>query len=292
MRHSLLIHRLTLCLTNRMKSDTPEGQVRSVTQVVEKGPPERVRTWTYEYDPDGNLTTVIDPLGYVFTTDYDAQGRIRLTRDAEGHETTYTYTPDGRVQTITDAQGYVTHYIYTTGRCDRGGTLTPHLTAIIDANGHCTSFYYDGLGRLGRVVNPLGQERQYLYDFQGRLGKYINGRGQWVIYQYDVSDRLISKTLYNADGSVQDWVNITYDGLGRIVAGENSASRLEWERWDIYESHQRERIMDKGHQPNIVWKHAGYFYLDHLEIRRCIVIVMRLWSPVAKIITMNRESVP
>ena len=79
-------------------------------------------------------------------------------QDAEGRTTHFTYTSGGRLESVRDARMNVTQYVYTSAGCaGSGGTSTPRLTAIIDANDHCTEFHYDGLGRLRRVINPLQQ---------------------------------------------------------------------------------------------------------------------------------------
>ena len=117
-------------------------------------------TYGYAYDPSGQLIEVKEDGVTVASYSYDANGNrlsatigggtVTGTYDAQDRllqygNTTYSYTQDGRLQSKTE------------------GTAT-------------TSYQYDELGNLTRVILPDGKQIDYLIDgLNRRLGKKVDG---------------------------------------------------------------------------------------------------------------------
>jgi RHS repeat-associated protein len=105
--------------------------------------------------------------------------------------TLYTYDKDGNVATITDPDSNTTSYTY-----DANGNVLTTVTPI-----GTTTDQYDKAGNLTYVMDPLGRKQTMVYD----------------------DNRLMTKTWYNADGSVANVFHYTYDPAGNMTSAGNDA---------------------------------------------------------------------
>jgi len=209
------------------------------------------QTTDLDYDGNGNLTTIVDPLGRATTRAYDALDRVVQLTDAAGNLTRYASDRVGNLTGVTDPAGLVTAYSY--DALDRQDQLdspdTGVSTAAYDANGNLTertdsravtvTHTYDALDRrTGTGFPSAGEDRRYLYDQgpngAGRLAGYddpsgqtrfsydvrgniltetraIQGQTYSLAYAYDSADRLASLTY--PSGLT---VSYSYDGQGRL----------------------------------------------------------------------------
>ncbi|MCB2263769.1 MAG: DUF6531 domain-containing protein [Candidatus Thiosymbion ectosymbiont of Robbea hypermnestra] len=209
------------------------------------------QTTQLDYDANGNLTKITDPLGRITTRVYDALDRIAHLTDAASGVVRYAYDGVGNLTGVTDPRGLVTHYSY--DALDRQDRLdspdTGTTNAEYDANGNLTkqtdsrgitvtysydaldrrtgtsfptagedrTFHYDqgtnGTGRLTGYDDPSGQTR-YTYDARGNVlteTRTIQERTYSPGYAYDSADRLTSLTY--PSGLV---VTYSYDNQGRV----------------------------------------------------------------------------
>ena len=65
---------------------------------------------TYGYDPNGNLLSVIDPLGRKTTLKYDTLDRIIETVYPDHSATKVKYDLDGNIQNLVDNNGLQTNF--------------------------------------------------------------------------------------------------------------------------------------------------------------------------------------
>jgi RHS repeat-associated protein len=252
---------------------TPEGQLLSVidplnrdtrftyderglmlTQTEAVGTPIEAQ-WHYAYDRSGNRTVVIDPVGHRFDYRYDAWDRlVGLTLpgfpDAERTHISLTLNRFDRVERT-----------LVTGRISPGsiGTLLDAFTDYdergrpwrhqldsrsmvytydadervihqVDQRGHSATFEWDGLNRIVRATDPLGNVMVHRYDVAGNLTgleshEQLPGNGAEIIttsIAYDSRLRpttitaplnRISRKVYDARGlAIQE-----IDQLGRVV---------------------------------------------------------------------------
>ncbi len=192
----------------------------------------------------GNRISMTDPDGGVTTYTYDALNRLISLTDPKGGVTTFTYDALGRRTSITYPNG--TKAIYTYSSCcgellslvnqkSKGEIISSYeytydnvgnRLSMKEANGDITTYEYDNLYRLTKVVYPDGRTVTYAYDSVGnRLS--MNDNGNINNYTYDAANRLlqarsasfaydnngntISKT--DADGTT----NYQYDYENRLV---------------------------------------------------------------------------
>jgi RHS repeat-associated protein len=123
---------------------------------------------TYEHDPVGNPTSMLESTGDRVTWTYDATDRLtREQRSGESaYDTTYTYDPLGN-RLVTDASNARTSYTY---------DLANQLTTSQDAAG-TTTYTYDLAGNLHVVEQPTGARTTTTWDDQNRQTGVIQPTG-------------------------------------------------------------------------------------------------------------------
>src|SRR5205814_2218774 len=101
----------------------------------------------YQYDNNGNLRFVIDPLGHTTERVYDAANRLTDVSEPD---------PDGTGPLASPH----THYAY-----DDAG----RLLSLTDPVGNVTTWHYDTLGHVKQETNQFGASRYFNYDAANRL---------------------------------------------------------------------------------------------------------------------------
>src|SRR5262249_33971944 len=109
-------------------------------------------------------------------------------------------------------------FSYLDSACGCSGS---QVTGVTLANNATMSYVYDGLNRLVRQTDQLGNDSTYAYDPEGNLIKSINREGEEIDYQYDLDNRLITKTLPNANVT-----QLSYDTLGHLASASNTDAQL------------------------------------------------------------------
>lgn len=213
-------------------------------------------TTSYQYDPRGNRTVVIDPINgsshpTTFTYDimsrltgitypdgstvgftYDIRGRRVTATDQNNKTTTYAYDDADRLISVTDPATNVTQYAYDT---------EDNLLSITDANNHVTQFAYNARGWVTQTTFPSTLAESYTYDLVGNLQSKTDRKNQTIQYVYDALYRLTSKTYpdqtsveyaYDLAGKVQQVSDPTgtygfsYDNMGRLIGTSTQYSYL------------------------------------------------------------------
>lgn len=216
------------------------GKPRLVARLMDDGTTQRTR---YTYLPNGQVTSVKDPLGRITEYTYHANNmdllevrqRVDATTtqllasatynaahqpltmtDAAGKSTTITYNGFGQVETVTNAKNELTRLIYdangylTTIRDpllgDRGVEYDGYARPrkVTDVDGHFTVTDYDGLNRPLRVTYPDNTFEQILYN------------------------RLDAEWLRDRQGR---WTHQFHDSLGRLVATRDPLGRMSSIDW-------------------------------------------------------------
>ncbi|WP_337288533.1 RHS repeat-associated core domain-containing protein [Candidatus Methylomirabilis sp.] len=176
-------------------------------------------TFDYAFDPAGRLKEVTKNGTVLSTYAYDSNGnRLSLT------------TPSGTVNGTYDAQDRLVQYGATTYGYTANGELQSTTTG-----GQMTTYQYDVLGNLTRVVGPTGTTIEYVVDGRNRrIGKKVNGTlVQGWLYQnqlnpvaeLDGSGNVVSHFVYGTKANVPDYLikaGVTY----RIVSDHLGSPRL------------------------------------------------------------------
>ena len=149
------------------------------------------RSWQYNYDENGNLIEVIDPLSHKKTYTYqefkfpnDAQISYLITKvkDASGRVlVNVTYDSNGKVATYTEGTERYS-YSYSGNRAykrDKNNNLV--ATYTVDDNGYIT-----------KVVNPLNNSISDSYNESNRTTTTVDAMGNKWIRQQDEKERTIA----------------------------------------------------------------------------------------------------
>ena len=189
-------------------------------------------TYSMNYDEDGNLTSITDPMSdktnfeytsgklskreaenaeniktTIFEDTYDDKGRLIRRTDGKGNSITYSYDTTSEYWRIivskTNRLGYNSTEVY-----NRFG----ELVKTVDELGNGTTYTYDGNGNRTSVTDPNDNAVLYIYDDYDNLVEYIDAEGTKTEYSYDSKSNLL-KTL-NIDGT---FVTNTYDAQNRLL---------------------------------------------------------------------------
>jgi RHS repeat-associated protein len=168
-------------------------------------------TSTFTYNAAGQMTTSTNPKNETTTYSYDTDGYLMsVTGPVTGATTAYTYDDYGRIATVTDSDGYVVTTEY--DNLDRPTTTTypddtteqityERLDAVMhrDREGRITRTFFDALGRIVSVRDPLGRTVIQQWCSCGSLEKIIDPKGQATSWERDVQNRVTREI--RADGT-------------------------------------------------------------------------------------------
>lgn len=207
---------------------------KMLTSVVDFGTtPHLNLTTSYGYDSVGNVTSVTDPNGAVWSTTWNSE-RLRTqttspspfsyitnyTYDANNNwlttskqtggspawqTVTNTWTANNKVKTVTDPLGYVTTNTYDNMN---------RLWKVLDAAGKLTTVTYNAAGKVANKTDNAGTVFDArTYTNNGFIATQTDARSKVTTYTYDGFDRS-SKTTY-ADASWEG--NSSYDGNNNVL---------------------------------------------------------------------------
>ena len=214
------------------------------------------QTTEYGYDPQGNVTSVKDPLNRVTANQYDALNRLKQVTDPASGITQYGYNGLDALTSVSDPRSLVTSYAVDglgnltqqvspdTGTTANTYDAAGNLLTQTDAKGQATTYAYDALNRVTLITFADGAKQAYGYDAgtngKGRLTSIVetnpaNAVTSQIAYAYDQKGRVTSETRtvngvayvtaygYDASGRMNAMtypsgrtVNYTFDALGRV----------------------------------------------------------------------------
>jgi YD repeat-containing protein len=168
-----------------------------------------------QYDPNGNLTALIDQMGRTTIRQYDNFNR-----------TTRIHLPTpGPTST-----SHIVSYSY---------NHQDLLTSVSDPRLLKTSYTFNGFGKRTAISSPDTGTRKSVFDGAGNLESIRDSRGVVTTYAYDAAQRLIRRgsTSYEygapataASGRLKEMrddsgqTSYTYDSFGRILAKRSVSS--------------------------------------------------------------------
>lgn len=209
---------------------------RDLQQIVQHLSATQSRTTSLSYNALGQLESVTDAGGHLFTLEYyaanDPVSPRRLKTTHRGTLTgaalgLLTYDAKGRVQTSTDTDSFtltfthddldrvtdVTYPDATSEHTDWGCCVVRHTR---DRLGQATDYGYDPLNRLIRQRDARGVEVQWRYDPNGNRVKLTDGARQVTRWSYDSRNRVEKKTYA---GGKTDVFTYTGDVLWKHTNG-------------------------------------------------------------------------
>lgn len=181
-------------------------------------------TYQFEYDLNGNLELVRDPLTNESSFEYDELNRLTRDVNALGDDIVYVYNAVDNLISVTDRRNNTTELDY-----DEANRLTDvtdaldgissysydrvdNLTSYADENNHATMLEYDDLNRLETVTNPETHLIELAYDAVGNVTQFTDARSASTTLEYDDVNRLIRATdALNGETELQ------YDEVGNVT---------------------------------------------------------------------------
>jgi len=164
-------------------------------------------TTFYEYDPFGNETRRISPLGVVTTNTWDALGRLLEAKviDDEGSLLS------------TERMGY-----------EPGGEVAFHTNAL----GGVTEKQYTSNGLLKFQRNRDGSTNAWRYDLDGRLHLEIQNNGAYWESTYDEAERTRVRIFYSSSGTPLA-TNATFlDRRGNVLQSMDANHQISTNAYD------------------------------------------------------------
>ncbi|MFH0908411.1 MAG: RHS repeat-associated core domain-containing protein [bacterium] len=199
-------------------------------------------TTTFEYNEYGQIVSEVDAMGitnlYVYGPDhrlqrttragqtletftYDTVGCVRTRADATGLTLTYDYNNLNSVTRVTYPDGRHEDYTYSTC-CPR------MMDSATDRAGRLTTYEYDALKRLVRMVNPEKGVTRYEYDADGNRTRLIDPNGNTTSLDYDAENRVVRKTYADGNG-----LSYAYDPAGLLtnrIGGRGIITRYSYDQ--------------------------------------------------------------
>lgn len=191
-------------------------------------------TTAYTRNALEQVTEITDPLTHKTSTTYDAAGNLTSFTDQSKRTTKYTYNKDNQPVKVTYSDGVTPTVEY---EYDKDGDRT----GMIDGSGK-TTYTYDQLDRLTKVVDGHGDTVGYEYDLANEQTKITYPNGKTVERTYDKASRL---------ATVKDWLGNTtsfgYDPNSNQTSITFPAATGETDHYAYNEADQQtEAKMSKG----------------------------------------------
>ena len=182
------------------------GGTNPTTQIVQHG-----------FDANGNVTSILDPLGRTTTQEYDALDRLTAVKDpfnGTSAPTAYQYNGQGILKQVTDPTGLSTTYTIN----GHGETLTQ-----VSPDTGTTTFTYDAASNIATKTDARSVAATYTYDQLNRLSQ-ISYLDETVTYTYDTCTNGVGRLCSIADGS--GTTSYTYDLWGRVTGKSQTVGTL------------------------------------------------------------------
>ena len=163
-------------------------------------------TETPEYDLLSRPLSIKAPDGS--TTFIEYQNHQMVTTNALGQKKTERKTPTGDLVYVKDHLNNIITYQY-----DSNGNMTDTVVSSSDTNKSAhTKIVYDVLGRKISMSDPDKGDWSYQYNAFGELIEQTNANLQKVENRYDLLGRLVTRTNYTKDNTVENHSRWYFDG--------------------------------------------------------------------------------
>jgi RHS repeat-associated protein len=197
------------------------------------------------FDPENQLETVINSLGFATTYEYDDRGNIVQIVDALGGVRRFEYGANGKKVREVDALGNVSTFEY---------DATGNMTKSVDGNGLVKEYRYEG--KLPTyIANSLGEFIVNTYTSDGKLLRSIDERGLIVssslsvdgVQQYFIDGVAVGGFKFNGFQGTPTEVHsvdgtktyYTYDSKARLIRERTVFGNKEYVLETIYDDIQR-----------------------------------------------------
>jgi RHS repeat-associated protein len=191
--------------------------------------------WAYGYDAARQLSSLAAPLGPALMNNvYDEWGRVITQTDALSNTTTFYFSGYRNVERNPDSS-QVVHYF--DGQVNYVGRQ--------DAQGHRSTFAYDGQGRRTSATGRLNDATRYTYHSgTGLIASLTNVNGDTISYTYSARGALplVSYDLARVDYPDGTHEQFTHDTHGNVLTGSDRKGQV-W-RYEYNARGQTTRIVN------------------------------------------------
>jgi RHS repeat-associated protein len=171
---------------------------------------------TSTYDPDGRVSSVINPAGIAITYGYDAASQ-RASMNQPTGLFTYTHDAVGRMTKLVNPEAQVTSWVY-----DKAS----RVLAMQMANGTLVSNTYDNASQLLLLANLTASGStlssfNYTYNPVGNRTQVVEANGDVLTLSYDPTYQLTNEKRSGANSYN---ISYTYDPVGNRTVLTNSGA--------------------------------------------------------------------
>jgi YD repeat-containing protein len=245
------------------------------------------RTWSYTYNPagqvltvDGPRTDVSDVTTYAYHPNDDPElgkrGNVATITNAAEHRTDFTaYNAHGQPLTMVDANGLTTTLTYDARQRLKTRTVGSELT----------TYDYDDVGQLTKVTLPDGSFLSYSYDGAHRLTGMEDNQGNRIAYTLDaMGNRTLEQVfgpasalaqtrsrvysnlnrLFQALGAQSQTTEYTYDNQGNVLTVKDPLNQVTTNQYDALNRLKQVTSPPVGSPPVSPVTQYGYNGLDAL----------------------------
>jgi RHS repeat-associated protein len=178
---------------------------------------------TFERDPQGRITAVVDPSGQKIRYAYDIKGDLVSVTDRANNKTQFVYR--------TDRAHYLDRVIDPLGRTgirsmydDQG-----RLSRVIDADGHEVQLVHDPDHFTETTYDQLGNPTVYEYDERGNVLTEVDALGGVTKRTYDANNNMLTET--DPPGHTKTF---TYDAAGNVLTETDSLGKITRNTYDSF----------------------------------------------------------
>jgi RHS repeat-associated protein len=238
-------------------------------------------THSFTYDENGQKSSYTDPLGRQTTYEYDLRNRLWKTHetvntiprttetlyDVTGNKTDVTF-PDTRSEhwldydafgqpgRFIDERNNTTHLTYRWGPMKKLDTVTTHRDK--DSGGtedQCTTFNYDGMGRLTWTFFPDAVSSEHTTYLFGQVDTFKTRKNQTKHIHYDARGREDYSTW---EGDAAPRIDRVWDSASRLVQISNLFSTIEYAYDDASQpKYERSTVAGSGGAAQINYYRYG-----------------------------------
>ena len=197
-----------------------------------------------EYDEDGRVEKVTDPMGRVTEYEYqfDHRPEVKKIKYPDGSQTEYTYSSSNhRLTSVKDSSGKIATYHYdsdgnntSVSMAHNGTTLSSgekafgdgYLTSSTDSLGNTTTYEYNtNMGLLTKVTEANSVAINYAYNADNDLVTQVSSGSSNVQYTYNNYRRLTGLT-HTAGTSGSVGYSLIYNQFGARTAVKVGSQNL------------------------------------------------------------------
>lgn len=167
------------------------------------------------------VSRITRPDGIAVSRSFDGGGQLASVTDGEGRLWSYRYGAFGILEAIVDPKG---------GELSLETDIEGRLISVTNAQGLTYGYERDAAGRVILEEDFDGRVWRYARDPAGQITQTIKPDGARLRYAYDKSGLIKRVETFTAKDEPEDVTRFWYDGRGLLIRAENKAALVEFGR--------------------------------------------------------------